>query len=77
MPYLGPSSNYRYHDYMVFLKFKTVLNQKGVRWARLTKVVRVRYEGVLKPLEELDLGKGEELIIVIKGKSFYEMVREF
>ena len=43
----------------------------------LAKVIRVRYEGgVLKPLEELDLNEGEELTIVIKGRSFYEVARE-
>ncbi len=45
--------------------------------ARATKVVRVRYEkGVLKPLEKLDLREGEELTIIIKGRSFYELARE-
>jgi len=43
----------------------------------LARVVRVRYErGVLKPLEELDLNEGEELTVVIKGRSFYEVARE-
>ncbi len=43
----------------------------------MARVVRVRYEGgVLKPLEELDLSEGEELTVVIKGRSFYEMARE-
>ncbi len=43
----------------------------------MARVVRVRYEGgVLRPLEELDLSEGEELTVVIKGKSFYELVRE-
>ncbi len=43
----------------------------------LARVVRVRYEGgVLKPLEELDLSEGEELTVVIKGRSFYEVARE-
>ncbi len=45
--------------------------------ARASRVVRVRYEnGVLKPLEELDLREGEELTIIIKGRSFYELARE-
>ena len=44
----------------------------------MARVVRVRYEGgVLKPLEELDLNEGEELTVVIKGRSFYEVAREF
>jgi len=43
----------------------------------LARVVRVRYErGVLKPLEELDLSEGEELTVIIKGRSFYRVVRE-
>ena len=43
----------------------------------MARVVRVRYEGgVLKPLEELDLSEGEELTVVIKGRSFYEVARE-
>jgi len=43
----------------------------------LARVVRVRYErGVLRPLEELDLREGEELTVVIKGRSFYDLVRE-
>jgi len=43
----------------------------------LAEVVRVRYErGVLKPLEKLDLSEGEELTVVIKGRSFYEVARE-
>ena len=33
----------------------------------MSKVVRVRYEkGVLKPLEPLELKKGEEVIVVLK-----------
>ncbi len=44
----------------------------------MARVVRVRYEeGVLKPLEELNLSEGEELTVVIKGRSFYEVAREF
>ncbi|MEB3817081.1 MAG: antitoxin family protein [Desulfurococcales archaeon] len=43
----------------------------------MARVVRVRYEGgVLKPLEKLDLREGEELTIIIKAKSFYEVVKE-
>ncbi|MCE4603712.1 MAG: antitoxin family protein [Aeropyrum sp.] len=43
----------------------------------MARVVRVRYErGVLKPLEELDLNEGEELTVIIKGRSFYEVARE-
>lgn len=40
----------------------------------MSKVVRVRYEkGVLKPLEPVELEEGEELVVVIRGKSFYEL----
>ena len=43
----------------------------------MARVVRVRYEGgVLKPLEKLDFSEGEELTVVIKGRSFYEVARE-
>ncbi len=43
----------------------------------MARVVRVRYEeGVLKPLEKLDLSEGEELTVVIKSRSFYEVARE-
>lgn len=43
----------------------------------MAKVIRARYEkGTLKPLEELDLSEGEELTIVIKSKSFYQVARE-
>ena len=43
---------------------------------RLSRVVRVRYEnGVLKPLEPLELKDGEELVAVIKDKSFYQFVK--
>ena len=39
----------------------------------MSKVIRVKYEdGVLKPLEPLDLKEGEELVVV-RGKSFYEL----
>jgi len=44
--------------------------------AGMARVVRVRYEnGVLKPLEKLDFREGEELVVVVKGKSFYELAR--
>ena len=44
----------------------------------MARAIRVRYEkGVLKPLEELNLSEGEELTVVIKGRSFYEVAREF
>jgi len=44
----------------------------------MARVIRVRYEnGVLKPLDKLDLKEGEELIVVVKSKSFYELARRF
>ena len=44
--------------------------------AGMARVIRVRYgNGVLKPLEKLDFRKGEELIVVVKGRSFYELAR--
>ena len=40
------------------------------------RVIRVRYEGgVLRPLERLDLREGEELTVIVKGRSFYELAR--
>ncbi|RLF34722.1 MAG: hypothetical protein DRN03_06380 [Thermoplasmata archaeon] len=42
----------------------------------MVRVIRARYEnGVLKPLEKLDFKEGEELTIVVKDKSFYELAR--
>ena len=39
----------------------------------MSKVIRVKYEkGVLKPLEPLVLGEGEEVEIVIKHRMFEE-----
>jgi len=43
----------------------------------MARVVRARYEnGVLKPLERLDLGEGEEVRILILPKEFPELVEE-
>ncbi|UXD21749.1 hypothetical protein IPA_07565 [Ignicoccus pacificus DSM 13166] len=40
----------------------------------LSKAIRVKYEnGVLKPLEPVDLKEGEELVVVVRDKSFYEL----
>ncbi|MCE4605468.1 MAG: antitoxin family protein [Desulfurococcales archaeon] len=40
----------------------------------MSKTIRVKYEnGVLKPLEPVDLKEGEELVIVVRGKSFYKL----
>ena len=38
------------------------------------RVIRVKYEGgVLKPLEPVDLREGEELVVVVRDKSFYRL----
>ncbi len=40
----------------------------------MSKAIRVKYEnGVLKPLEPVDLREGEELVVVVRGKSFYKL----
>ncbi len=40
----------------------------------VSKVIRVKYEnGVLKPLEPVDLREGEELVVVVRDKSFYKL----
>ncbi len=40
----------------------------------MSKAIRVKYEnGVLKPLEPVDLREGEELVVVVRGKSFYQL----
>ncbi|MEM0027148.1 MAG: antitoxin family protein [Ignisphaera sp.] len=40
----------------------------------MAKVIRVKYEnGVLKPLEPVDLEEGEELVVVVRDKSFYRL----
>ncbi|BAN89679.1 antitoxin family protein [Aeropyrum camini] len=41
----------------------------------MSKAIRVKYEkGVLKPLEPVDLREGEELVVVVRDKSFYKLV---
>jgi len=43
----------------------------------LSRAIRVRYEnGVLKPLEPVDLREGEELLVFITRKSFYQLAKE-
>lgn len=43
----------------------------------MAKVIRARYEnGVLRPLERLDLGEGKEVRILILPKEFPELVEE-
>ncbi|MEB3780668.1 MAG: antitoxin family protein [Desulfurococcales archaeon] len=40
----------------------------------MSRAIRVKYEnGVLKPLEPVDLQEGEELVVVVRGKSFYKL----
>ncbi len=50
---------------------------------RLSRVVRVRYEnGVLKPLEHLDIREGEELQVILKtsegsiARKFYGILKK-
>jgi len=44
----------------------------------LSKVVRVRYEnGVLKPLEPLELREGEELVIFIRKRRVSEVLEKY
>jgi len=41
----------------------------------MAKVIRAKYEnGVLKPLEKLDLKEGEEVIVRVKKKLAYGLV---
>ncbi len=43
----------------------------------MAKVIRARYEnGVLKPLEKLDLEEGKEVRVVVLPKEFYELIEE-
>jgi len=43
----------------------------------MAKIIRARYEnGVLRPLESLDLEDGEEVRIAILPKEFPELVEE-
>ncbi len=43
----------------------------------MARVVRVRYEnGVLKPLEKLDLREGEEVRVIVLPKEFFELIEE-
>ena len=40
----------------------------------MSKAIRVKYEnGVLKPLEPVNLQDGDELVVVVLGKSFYKL----
>ncbi len=41
----------------------------------LSKAIRVKYEnGVLKPLDPVDLEEGEE-VVVVRDKSFYTLAK--
>ena len=43
----------------------------------MAKIIRARYEnGVLKPLEKLDLREGEEVRIIVLPKDFSELIEE-
>ncbi len=46
--------------------------------SRTTKVLRARYEnGVLKPLEPVDLRDGEEVIVFIRRRSVREVLNKY
>ncbi len=43
----------------------------------MSRVVRARYEGgVLKPLEPLELKEGEEVLVILEGRSDRERIVE-
>jgi len=43
----------------------------------LSKVIRVRYEnGVLKPLEPVELREGEELVVFIRKRRVSEVLKK-
>ena len=44
----------------------------------MSKVIRVRYEnGVLKPLEPVELREGEELVIFIRKRRVGEVLKKY
>jgi len=46
--------------------------------SRTAKVLRARYEnGVLKPLEPVDLRDGEEVIVFIRRRSVREVLNKY
>jgi len=46
--------------------------------SRTAKVLRARYEnGVLKPLEPVDLRDGEEVIVFIRKRSVREVLNKY
>jgi predicted DNA-binding antitoxin AbrB/MazE fold protein len=46
--------------------------------SRTAKVLRTRYEnGVLKPLEPVDLRDGEEVIVFIRRRSVREVLNKY
>jgi len=43
----------------------------------LSRIIRARYEnGVLRPLDKIELGEGEEVRVIIVQKEFPELLRE-
>ena len=44
----------------------------------LSRVIRVRYEkGVLRPLEPVDLGEGEEVLVFIRKRGVREVLDRY
>ena len=44
----------------------------------LSRVIRVRYEkGMLKPLEPVDLGEGEEVLVFIRKRGVREVLDRY
>jgi len=44
----------------------------------MVKVIRVRYEnGVLKPLEPVELREGEELVVIIRRRRVREVLGKY
>ena len=42
----------------------------------MSKAIRVKYEnGVLKPLDPVNLKEGEETVVVVRDKSFYTLAK--
>ena len=42
----------------------------------MSKAIRVKYEnGVLKPLDPVNLKEGEEVVVVVRDKSFYTLAK--
>lgn len=44
----------------------------------MARVIRARFEnGVLKPLEELDLKEGEEVVVYVRRKHVSEVLKKY